>query len=135
MKRKLKVLTAKPGLDGHDRGIKIVNRVFVESGMEVVYIGNSTPEEIIKASIDEDADIIGLSILSSSYKILIPEFLDLVEKNGLKNRMLLLGGIILPRDKKNYLERGFAGVYGPGTNIKKVVEFIHSKFNIKESDE
>ncbi|MHA1309864.1 MAG: cobalamin B12-binding domain-containing protein [Candidatus Helarchaeota archaeon] len=135
MKRKLKVLTAKPGLDGHDRGIKIVNRVFVESGMEVVYIGNSTPEEIIKASIDEDADIIGLSILSSSYKILIPEFLDLVEKNGLKNRMLLLGGIILPRDKKIYLERGFAGVYGPGTNIKKVVEFVHSKFNIKESDE
>ena len=131
-KRKLKVLTAKPGLDGHDRGIKIVNRIFMESGMEVVYIGNSTPEEIVKASIDEDADIIGLSILSSSYKVLIPEFLDLVEKNGLKDRMLLLGGIILPKDQKVYKERGFAGVYGPGTNVKKVVDFIYSEFEKKE---
>ena len=132
MKKKLKVLTAKPGLDGHDRGIKIVNRVFSDSGMEVVYIGNAMPEEIVRASIEEDADIIGLSILSSSYKVLIPEFLDLVEKYGIKDRMLLLGGIILPKDKEEYLKRGFAGVYGPGTNVKKVVEFIYSYFEKKE---
>ena len=133
MEKKLKVLTAKPGLDGHDRGIKIVNRIFIESGMEVVYIGNAMPEEIIKASIDEDADIIGLSILSSSYKIIIPDFLELVEKNGLKDRMLLLGGIILPRDQKIYKDQGFAGVYVPGTNVKKVVDFIFDYFKNKKN--
>ncbi|MBD3230540.1 MAG: methylmalonyl-CoA mutase [Candidatus Lokiarchaeota archaeon] len=133
MGKKLKALTAKPGLDGHDRGIKIVNRIFMESGIEVVYIGNSMPKEIIQAGIDEDADIIGLSILSSSYKVLIPEFIELVEKNGLKDRMLLLGGIILPRDQKKYKERGFAGVYGPGTNVHKVVDYIRKYFEMEES--
>ena len=128
LEKKLKVLTAKPGLDGHDRGIKIVNRIFIESGMEVVYIGNSMPDEIIQASIDEDADVIGLSILSSSYKVIIPEFLELAEKSGLKDRILLLGGIILPRDQKVYKEKGFTGVYGPGTNIHKVVEFIKENY-------
>ena len=131
MEKKLKALTAKPGLDGHDRGIKIVNRIFMESGIEVIYIGNTMPEEIIRACIEEDVDIIGLSILSSSYKVLIPEFLQLAKKNGLKDRMLLLGGIILPRDQKIYKEKGFAGVYGPGTNIHKVVDYIHQYFRNK----
>jgi methylmalonyl-CoA mutase C-terminal domain/subunit len=131
MQKKLKALTAKPGLDGHDRGIKIVNRIFMESGIEVIYIGNTLPEEIIRAGIEEDVDIIGLSILSSSYKVLIPEFLELAEKNGLKDRMLLLGGIILPRDQKIYKEKGFAGVYGPGTNIHKVVDYIQQYFRNK----
>ncbi|MHA1145124.1 MAG: cobalamin B12-binding domain-containing protein [Candidatus Helarchaeota archaeon] len=128
MSEKIKVLTAKPGLDGHDRGIKIVNRAFRNAGFEVVYIGNSMPEEIIEASIQEDANIIGLSILSSSYKVLIPKFLNLVEEHKLTDRLLLLGGIILPRDQKNYKERGFAGVYGPGTNLNKVIEFIKEHF-------
>jgi len=103
----------------------------MESGMEVVYIGNCTPNEIIHACIEEDADIIGLSILSSSYKILIPEFLDLIEKNSLRDRMLLLGGIILPRDQELYKKKGFSGVYGPGTNVHKVVEFIFDYFKNK----
>ncbi|MHA1648849.1 MAG: cobalamin B12-binding domain-containing protein [Candidatus Helarchaeota archaeon] len=128
--RKLKVLTAKPGLDGHDRGIKYVNHVFRGAGYEVIYIGNAMPKEIVQASIDEDVDIIGLSILSSSYKILIPEFLDIVEEKGLKDRMLLLGGIILPKDQELYKKRGFAGVYGPGTNVHEVVKFINKQFNI-----
>ncbi|TFF86855.1 MAG: cobalamin B12-binding domain-containing protein [Promethearchaeota archaeon] len=131
MQKKLKALTAKPGLDGHDRGVKIVNRIFMESGIEVIYIGNTMPEEIIRAGMDEDVDIIGLSILSSSYKVLIPEFLQLAEQNGLKGKMLLLGGIILPRDQKIYKEKGFAGVYGPGTNIHKVVDYIHQYFKDK----
>ena len=126
--RKIRVLVAKPGLDGHDRGIKVVNHVFRDSGYEVIYIGNAQPDEIINAAVQEDADIIGLSILSSSYKVLIPEFLELAKKNGLMGKLLLLGGIILPRDQKTYMEQGFAGVYGPGTNLKKVVEFINNHF-------
>lgn len=131
MKRRVKVLTAKPGLDGHDRGIIIVNHVFRDAGYEVIYIGNAQPHEIVNVSIEEDVDIIGLSILSSSYKILIPEFLKLAQENGLMNRLLLLGGIILPRDQKTYLAQGFAGIYGPGTNLKNVVEFINQYFDNK----
>jgi methylmalonyl-CoA mutase C-terminal domain/subunit len=131
MKGRIKILTAKPGLDGHDRGIKIVNHVFRDAGYEVIYVGNAQPNEIVNASIEEDVDIIGLSILSSSYKILIPEFLKLAKERGLLNRILLLGGIILPRDQKTYLEQGFAGIYGPGTNLKKVVEFINQYFENK----
>jgi len=126
--KKIKALTAKPGLDGHDRGIKVVNHVFRDSGYEVIYIGNAQPDEIVNAAVQEDVDIIGLSILSSSYKVLIPEFLELVKKNGLMGKLLLLGGIILPRDQKTYIDQGFAGVYGPGTNLKKVVEFINKHF-------
>ncbi|MHA1799000.1 MAG: cobalamin B12-binding domain-containing protein [Candidatus Helarchaeota archaeon] len=132
MDRKLKVLTAKPGLDGHDRGIKLVNHYFRDEGYEVIYIGNSMPEEIVEASIQEDVDIIGLSILSSSYKVLIPEFLKLVEQKGLKDKMVLLGGIILPKDQKTYLENGIAKIYGPGTNLKKVIEFINEHFGLKK---
>ena len=132
MKRRIKVVTAKPGLDGHDRGIKYVNRVFRDAGYEVVYLGNTMPDEIVQASIDEDADVIGLSILSSSYKTLIPEFLEIVEEKGLKDRMLLLGGIILPRDQKIYKERGFAGIYGPGTNVREVVKFINKHFGVED---
>jgi len=128
MPKIIKVLTAKPGLDGHDRGIKVVNHVFRDAGYEVIYIGNATPDEIVNAAIQEDVDIIGLSILSSSYKVLIPDFIELATKNGLMNKMLLLGGIILPRDQEFYLQQGFAGVYGPGTNLKRVVEFINSYF-------
>ena len=134
MTKRIKVLTAKPGLDGHDRGIKVVNRYFRDAGYEVVYIGNSMPDEIIQASIQEDADIIGLSILSSSYKHLIPEFLKKAEMHGLKDRLLLLGGIILPRDQKTYLEQGFAGIYGPGTRIKKVIEFINAHFGLNKPE-
>ena len=128
MSKRIKILTAKPGLDGHDRGIKVVNHVFRDSGYEVIYIGNATPDEIVNAAIQEDVDIIGLSILSSSYKVLIPDFLELVEKKGLTEKMLLLGGIILPKHAELYLQQGFAGVYGPGTNLKKVVEFINNHF-------
>jgi len=134
MTKKIKVLTAKPGLDGHDRGIKIVNRYFRDEGYEVVYLGNSMPDEIIQSSIQEDADIIGLSILSSSYKHLVPDFLKKAKEQGLMDRMLLLGGIILPRDQKTYREQGFAGVYGPGTNVKSVVEFINKHFGLNKSD-
>ncbi|MHA1298718.1 MAG: cobalamin B12-binding domain-containing protein [Candidatus Helarchaeota archaeon] len=134
MKRRIKVLTAKPGLDGHDRGIKIVNRVFRDCGYEVIYIGNTMPDEIVQASLQEDVDVIGLSILSSSYKALIPEFLKLIKENGLTDKMLLLGGIILPRDKETYLKNGFAGVYGPGTNIRDVVDFINNYFEKKDNN-
>ena len=131
MAKRIKVLTAKPGLDGHDRGIKIVNQVFRDAGYEVIYIGNAQPSEIVNAGIEEDVDIIGLSILSSSYKILIPEFIQLAKEADLLDCLLLLGGIVLPRDQKTYLSQGFAGFYGPGTNLHKVVEFINQYFENK----
>lgn len=134
MVKKIKVLTAKPGLDGHDRGIKVVNHVFRDSGYEVIYIGNAQPDEIVNAAVQEDVDIIGLSILSSSYKVLIPEFLELAKKSDLMHKMLLLGGIILPRDQDAYLKQGFTGVYGPGTNLKKVVEFINNSFQNQKGE-
>ena len=123
--KKLRVLTAKPGLDGHDRGIGVVNMALRNAGMEVIYIGNNTPEDILDAVIQEDAEIIGLSILSSSYKYHIPEFMRLMKEEGVEDKLVLVGGIILEKDRPMLKELGVAEIFGPGTDTKEIIEFIN----------
>jgi len=122
---KIKVIIAKPGLDGHDRGVKIVARVLVEAGMEVVYLGlQQTPESIVQAAIEEDADVIGLSILSGAHMTHFKRVKELMEKSGLGNRLLTGGGIIPTKDQEKLKELGVEKVFGPGEDIQDIVEYI-----------
>jgi methylmalonyl-CoA mutase C-terminal domain/subunit len=115
---KIKFIIAKPGLDGHDRGVKIVARALVEAGMEVVYLGlQQTPESIIQAAIEEDADVIGLSILSGAHMTHFKRVKELMDKSGLGDRLLTGGGIIPT-------EIGVGKVFGPGEDIQMIVEYI-----------
>lgn len=122
--RKIKVLTAKPGLDGHDRGVEVINMALRDAGMEVIYTGNLMPQEILNAAIQEDVDVIGLSILSSSYKHLVPEFMRLMKEEGIKDKLVLVGGIILEKDKPKLKELGVSEIFGPGTDVEEVVRYI-----------
>lgn len=124
---KIRVLTAKPGLDGHDRGVEVVNIALRDAGMEVTYIGNTMPEEILNAAIQEDVDVIGLSILSSSYKYLIPEFMRLVKDEKVEDKLVLVGGIILEKDKAKLKEMGVAEIFGPGTKTETIVKYIRDR--------
>lgn len=122
--RKIKVLTAKPGLDGHDRGVEVINMALRDAGMEVIYTGNLMPQEILNAAIQEDVDVIGLSILSSSYKHLVPEFMRLMKEENIKDKLVLVGGIILEKDKPKLKELGVSEIFGPGTDVEEVVRYI-----------
>jgi methylmalonyl-CoA mutase C-terminal domain/subunit len=122
--RKIKVLTAKPGLDGHDRGVEVINMALRDAGMEVIYTGNLMPQEILNAAIQEDVDVIGLSILSSSYKHLVPEFMRLMKEEGIEDKLVLVGGIILEKDKPKLKELGVSEIFGPGTDVEEVVRYI-----------
>lgn len=124
---KIRILTAKPGLDGHDRGVEVVNIALRDAGMEVTYIGNMMPEEILNAAIQEDVDVIGLSILSSSYKYLVPEFMRLVKNEKVEDKLVLVGGIILEKDKRELKEMGVAEIFGPGTKTETIVKYIKDK--------
>jgi methylmalonyl-CoA mutase C-terminal domain/subunit len=122
---KIKVIIAKPGLDGHDRGVKIVARALVEAGMEVVYLGlQQTPESIVQAAIEEDADVIGLSILSGAHMTHFKRVKELMEKSGLGDRLLTGGGIIPTKDQEKLKELGVGKVFGPGEDIQDIVEYI-----------
>jgi methylmalonyl-CoA mutase C-terminal domain/subunit len=122
--RKIKVLTAKPGLDGHDRGVEVINMALRDAGMEVIYTGNLMPQEILNAAIQEDVDVIGLSILSSSYKHLVPEFMRLMKEENIEDKLVLVGGIILEKDKPKLKELGVSEIFGPGTDVEEVVRYI-----------
>jgi methylmalonyl-CoA mutase C-terminal domain/subunit len=124
---KIRILTAKPGLDGHDRGVEVVNIALRDAGMEVTYIGNMMPEEILNAAIQEDVDVIGLSILSSSYKYLVPEFMRLVKNEKVEDKLVLVGGIILEKDKRELKEMGVAEIFGPGTKTETIVKYIKDR--------
>jgi len=122
---KIKVVIAKPGLDGHDRGVKIVARALVEAGMEVVYLGlQQTPESIIQAAIEEDADVIGLSILSGSHMTHFKRVKELMDKSGLGDRLLTGGGIIPTKDQEKLKEMGVGKVFGPGEDIHLIIDYI-----------
>jgi len=122
---KIKVIIAKPGLDGHDRGVKIVARALVEAGMEVVYLGlQQTPESIVQAAVEEDADVIGLSILSGAHLTYFKRIKELMEKSGLGDRLLTGGGIIPTKDQEKLKEMGVGRVFGPGEDIQSIVEYI-----------
>jgi methylmalonyl-CoA mutase C-terminal domain/subunit len=122
---KIRVLIAKPGLDGHDRGAKVIARALRDAGMEVIYTGlRQTPEMIVEAALQEDVDAIGLSILSGAHMVLVPRVLDLLRKQGQEHVALFLGGIIPEEDIPILLEMGVAAVYGPGTSTQVVAETI-----------
>lgn len=122
---KLRVLVAKPGLDGHDRGAKIVARALRDAGMEVIYTGlRQTPEMIAEAALQEDVNAIGLSILSGAHMALVPRVLELLKANGQGEVKVFIGGIIPDEDVSRLLEMGVAGVYGPGTLTENIVKDI-----------
>jgi methylmalonyl-CoA mutase C-terminal domain/subunit len=125
MKRKIRVLIAKPGLDGHDRGAKIVARALRDAGMEVIYTGlHQTPAMIVEAAIQEDVDVIGLSLLSGAHMTLFVDVASLLKEKGLDDVLLLGGGIIPEEDIPKLREKGIAGVFGPGTPVEEIVEFV-----------
>jgi methylmalonyl-CoA mutase C-terminal domain/subunit len=123
--RKIRVLIAKPGLDGHDRGAKVVARALRDAGMEIIYTGlRQTPEMIAEASLQEDVDAVGLSILSGAHMALIPRVFELLKANGQAHVKVFLGGIIPNEDVPRLLEMGVVGVYGPGTLTEDIIHDI-----------
>jgi methylmalonyl-CoA mutase C-terminal domain/subunit len=123
--RKIRVLVAKPGLDGHDRGAKVVARALRDAGMEVVYTGlRFTPEMVAEAALQEDVDVVGLSILSGAHMALLPRVLDLLKANGQGHVKVFVGGIIPDEDAPRLLEMGVVGVYGPGTLTDDIIKDV-----------
>ena len=126
--RRIKVLVAKPGLDGHDRGAKVVAYGLRDAGMEVVFTGlRQTPEQIANAAIQEDVDVVGLSILSGAHLSLIQRVLQNLKEKGASEKMVIVGGIIPPPDASKLKTMGVAEVFTPGTSIKTIAEFIKAK--------
>ncbi len=123
--RKIRVLVAKPGLDGHDRGAKVVARALRDAGMEVIYTGlRQTPEMIAEAALQEDVDAVGLSILSGAHMALVPRVLELLKANEQTHVRVFLGGIIPDEDVPRLVEMGVVGVYGPGTVTEDIIKDI-----------
>jgi methylmalonyl-CoA mutase, C-terminal domain len=123
--RRIRVLVAKPGLDGHDRGAKVVARALRDAGMEVIYTGlRQTPEMIAEAALQEDVDSVGLSILSGAHMALIPRILELLKANGQEHVKIFVGGIIPDEDVPRLKEMGVVGVYGPGTVTEDIIRDI-----------
>ena len=126
--RPIRVLVAKPGLDGHDRGAKVIARALRDSGMEVIYTGiRQTPQMIVQAAVQEDVDVVGMSILSGAHMEIIPGIIDLLRQEGLEDVLVVVGGIIPEVDRQALLEQGISGVFGPGTSTSTIVEFIQAK--------
>ncbi len=129
--KKLRILVAKPGLDGHDRGAKVVARALRDAGMEVIYLGlKQTPEQIVETAIQEDVDVIGLSCLSGAHNYLFTKVIELLKENKAEDIMVTCGGIIPDEDCQTLEKMGVKGIFGPGTSTKDIVEFI--KNNVKK---
>lgn len=125
--KKIRVLVAKPGLDGHDRGAKVVARALRDAGMEVIYTGlRQTPEMITESALQEDVDAVGLSILSGAHMALAPRILELLRANGQEHVKVFLGGIIPDEDAPKLIEMGISGVYGPGTSTEQIINDIRA---------
>jgi methylmalonyl-CoA mutase, C-terminal domain len=126
--RPIRVLIAKPGLDGHDRGAKVVARALRDAGMEVIYTGiRQTPEMIVEAALQEDVDVIGLSILSGAHMDLFPRIVELAKEKGLNDVMFVCGGIIPEEDIPALKKMGFVGAFGPGSSTQDLVKFIQEE--------
>ena len=125
MERKIRIVMAKPGLDGHDRGIKVLAAAYRDAGMEVIYLGlRQTPEMIVSAALQEDADVIALSSLNNAHMTIFPNILNLMKENKM-NDMLLIGGGIIPKKEMKELENlGVGKLFGPGTPVKETADFI-----------
>jgi len=127
MEKKIRVLVAKPGLDGHDRGAKVIARGLRDAGMEVVYLGlRLNPEEIADAAIQEDVDVVGLSCLSGAHMSLFPKTVDLIREKGGQDIIVVGGGIIPEKDVPKLLQAGMARVFGPGTPLSDIADFIQT---------
>lgn len=125
MKHKIRIVMAKPGLDGHDRGIKILARAFRDAGMEVIYLGlRQTPEMIVSAALQEDADVVALSILSGAHMTIFPEVIKRMHAAGLEDVLLTGGGIIPKKDMATLQKQGVGRLFGPGTPMAEIVEYI-----------
>jgi methylmalonyl-CoA mutase C-terminal domain/subunit len=123
--KKIRVLVAKPGLDGHDRGAKVVARALRDYGMEVIYTGlRQTPEMIAQSALQEDVDVVGLSILSGAHLELFPQIIEHLKKRGVSQAIVIAGGIIPEEDRPALQKMGIKGVFGPGTSTKDIAEFI-----------
>ena len=126
--RPLRILLAKPGLDGHDRGAKVVARALRDAGMEVIYTGlRQTPEMIVEAALQEDADAVGLSILSGAHNTLVPRVMELMRAQGLNDVPVFIGGIIPDHDVPALKAIGINGVFGPGSPLSEIVDFIQTQ--------
>ncbi len=126
--RPIRILVAKPGLDGHDRGAKVVARALRDAGMEVIYTGiRQTPEMIVEAALHEDVDVIGLSILSGAHMDLFPRIVTLAKEKGLDDVLFVCGGIVPEEDMAALKQMGFAGVFGPGAFTQDIVKFIRNE--------
>jgi len=127
MERPIRVLVAKPGLDGHDRGAKVIARTLRDAGMEVIYTGlRQTPEMIVNAALQEDVQVIGLSILSGAHNAIVPRVLELLRENGMTDVILVVGGIIPDADAEALKQQGVAAVFQPGASLDSIVGFIRS---------
>ena len=128
--KKIRVVIAKPGLDGHDRGAKVIARALRDAGMEVIYTGlRQTPEQIVAAALQEDADVIGLSILSGAHNSICPRLMDLLREKGLNDVLVVLGGIIPDADVAALKAMGVSGVFRPGTSMQDIIDFITSRLS------
>ncbi len=128
--RKIRVIVAKPGLDGHDRGAKVIARALRDAGMEVIYTGlRQTPEMIVNAALQEDVDVIGLSILSGAHNAIVPRLMDLLRQNKMEDVLVLVGGIIPDVDIPGLKKAGVAGIFQPGTPMDDIIAFIRK--NVK----
>lgn len=125
MKEKIRVLIAKVGLDGHDRGAKVIASALRDAGFEVIYSGlHQTPEAVVRTAVQEDVDVIGISILSGAHMTIFPEILKLMKEKGLDNVLLTGGGIIPEDDAEELYKMGVGKLFGPGTPLKEIIEYI-----------
>ncbi len=124
---RIRVLIAKPGLDGHDRGAKVIARALRDAGMEVIYTGlRQTPEMIVSAALQEDVQVIGLSILSGAHNAIVPRVLELLREQGMQDVLLIVGGIIPDEDAEQLKKQGVAAVFQPGASLEGIIEFLRS---------
>jgi methylmalonyl-CoA mutase C-terminal domain/subunit len=130
-KRKIRVLAAKPGLDGHDRGIKVIASALMDAGMEVIYTGiRQTPRQIVEAAIQEDVDVVAMSILSGAHDYLFPKVMELLKEKGVEGILVLGGGVIPDDDIPALKEAGISEIFGPGTNTEDIIRFIQDKMKV-----
>jgi methylmalonyl-CoA mutase C-terminal domain/subunit len=122
---RIRVLVAKPGLDGHDRGAKVIARALRDAGMEVVYTGlRQTPEMIVNAALQEDVQVIGLSILSGAHNAIVPRVMELLQQKGMTDVLVIVGGIVPDEDAADLKRQGVGAVFQPGSSLRNIVEFI-----------
>ena len=131
MERKIRVLIAKPGLDGHDRGAKVIVRALRDAGMEAIYTGlRQTPEQIVQAALQEDVDAIGVSILSGAHNYVMPRIMELMKNNKMEDVMVFMGGIVPDQDVQQLKQMGVKGIFLPGSSLNEIVNFV--KENVRK---